>query len=142
MPLSASEKTGELGLNRNLNHLYMKNSIITPQEKQRIILNIITDSIILDRVYRATNDLIQAASGESSNGWQAVEIFSGFTNAFHLFDIPLGVYPTGELGDLYYNIFDEDYERKGEREDAELLAKKIILTWKHFIKKRRLENNY
>lgn len=108
---------------------------LTLENRRKIAVNILTDAIILDRVYYVTSELMRAASEKDGDGWNAIDDIHSYENAFHLYDIIEEPKVCEKLAAIYEDIFDTDQKKSQQRKrkDATLLAKLIVTEWEDYL---------
>ena len=111
---------------------------LTEKERDGLVLDILTDSIIFERVSEAMN-LMQRAANPDSEDWEPIDNYNSFINAFPLmgfsFNIPYdeekNVLPIRNvLWDIFHTtIKSQRLNDKNAKELAEIILEK----WKEFL---------
>ena len=106
---------------------------LTDQDRRELVVNILTDAVILDRTYYAISLINQIGSfdGDGESSWDACEQINGYVNAFPL----MGVSNTlrdevlgGKLADVFMHTYKSELET-GFTKDAKIVAEHIYIEW-------------
>lgn len=104
---------------------------LTDQERRERVVNILTDSIILERIYYLMEAMNQVGSFNKESNWHASDHISSYINAFpfmglssSLRDEELG----DKLGDVFHNTYKEEM-KTGFTKDANIVAEHIYTEW-------------
>ena len=113
---------------------------IKTEEKEELLLGVVADTIMFERIYRIVDALTNAYDPASGGNSDALAEYYGLFNAYAILGYPHpktleeeeATFPiTEKLHEIFYELFDKDADKKPEeRENATKLAEKIIKEWK------------
>lgn len=107
---------------------------LTPEQRRSVVVNILTDSIILDRVYYTISLMNRIGSIDPSNGessWDAIDQINGYVNAFPFMGLSESIRDE-ELSNKLANVFNNVYRKELETsftKDAVIIAEHIYTEW-------------
>ena len=120
-------------------------SVVELTEKQRdeLVLDILTDAIIFEKVAAAMN-LMQRASNPDSEDWEPIDHYASYFNALPLMGFQFNMTIEQEekilpIRNVLSKIFDATIATDNQRDnsykrEAGELAKEILNEWKTFLK--------
>ena len=125
----------------------MKYSDIQFTEAQRdeLLVDILKDTIMYENVIKAVDQLIGVYNRDAGTGeWDGDMQFSGLTKAYPLMGLhcPESIEEEEvllpfiyKLRDIFYSVvIENERKKKGQRKNAEALAKHILIDWKEYMK--------
>ena len=121
----------------------MKYPEISTETKEELLLGIVTDAIMFERVYRIVDALTNAYDPAAGGNSDALAEYYGLFNAYAMLGYPLPKTLEEEetvspITDKLYNIFSDHFNKDAvkppeKRENALQMAEKIITEWKNFL---------
>lgn len=109
-----------------------------------LIKQVLSDTIIYERINYAMNSILNAHGGQSGNHWQTTYHYQGLQTAYQLLGFTENIAfesITDELHKAFFTVLKEDQKLcSNEREPAPKLAKTILSNWLDIIKKQGFLN--
>ena len=110
----------------------------TTDQRDETIVQILTDAIIFERIYKGMQETVKAAHPDCDD-WDPVHSYNGLSNAWIflvIYELPEEVEESlkDKLSDIYFKYFNEDISKPfDQRRAAKDLAQHIFIDWESCI---------
>ncbi|MGM0934038.1 MAG: hypothetical protein ACQEWD_11395 [Bacteroidota bacterium] len=106
---------------------------LTDQERREAVVNILTDAIILDRIYYGISLLntVGTFNSENETSWDVIDQINSYCNAFPLMGISDQIRDEDlsmKLAEVFNNTYRKEME-PGFTKDAKIVAEHIYTEW-------------